>query len=513
MSSLLGTTLDDRYRLEEWLGAGGMSTVYRALDQRLQREVAVKLMHQEIAEDGGQLERFRREARAVAKLSDSPHVVGVIDAGEDHGRAYIVFEYVKGETLRDRIRREGRLGIDESIDVTIAIARALSVAHAAGIVHRDVKPHNVMLAATGEIKVTDFGIARTREEEGLTADGRVIGTTDYVSPEQASGEAVTPCSDIYSLGIVLFEMLTGRVPFRGESQVAVAMKHIQEPLPDPRSDRPEITPALARVVTKATAKEPDDRYQNDSALIADLLLARDSQQDYVQPTDDEITAEIPAASPRHPRTRTDKRRRGQRDPASHHRGRIVALGALALAVLAAAVVAVTSLTGKGGSSRRADAATPSGKPIPVKLCAACAYAYNPDGFGGDTSQNDSQAPLALDGSATTVWSTDYYYSGSLNKPGVGLYVDARSEVRARTLKLVTTTSGFAATIYGSRTAPSATSFRASGWHELARTSDVGTHASLTLAARGGSYRYFLVWITKLPPASEYATIAALRLLR
>ncbi len=144
---------------------------------------------------------------------------------------------MKGETLRERVRREGRLEIDEAIDVTIAIARALSVAHAAGIVHRDVKPHNVMIAATGEIKVTDFGIARTSEEEGLTSDGRVIGTTDYVSPEQASGEPVTPCSDIYSLGIVLFELLTGRLPFVGDSQVAVAMKHIQDPLPDPRAFR------------------------------------------------------------------------------------------------------------------------------------------------------------------------------------------------------------------------------------------------------------------------------------
>jgi serine/threonine-protein kinase len=513
MSSLLGTTLDDRYRLDEWLGAGGMSTVYRALDQRLQREVAVKLMHQEIAEDGGQLERFRREARAVAKLSDSPYVVGVIDAGEDHGRAYIVFEYVKGETLRDRIRRDGRLEINEAIDVTIAIARALSVAHAAGIVHRDVKPHNVMIATTGEIKVTDFGIARTREEEGLTSDGRVIGTTDYVSPEQASGEPVTPCSDIYSLGIVLFEILTGRLPFIGDSQVAVAMKHIQEPLPDPRAYRPEITPALARVIATATAKDPGDRYQSDSALIADLVLARDSQPRYEQPTD-EITAEIPAAGPPRARLRAEKRRRhDQRDAAGRHRGRIGALAVLALAVIVAIVVTVSSLVGHNGSSRRANVATPNGKPIPVKLCAACAHAYNPDGFGGDTTQNDSQAQLAIDDSATTVWSTDYYYTGSLNKPGVGLYVDAGSAIHGRKLQITTTTPGFTATIYGSRQAPSATSFRTSGWQKLARASDVGAHASLALTARAGSYRYFLVWITKLPPASEYATIAALRLLR
>src|ERR1700742_4042489 len=269
MSTLLGTTLNDRYRLEARIGAGGMSTVYRALDETLQRQVAIKLMNREITSDSDQLERFRREARAVAQLSH-PHIVGVIDAGEDEGRPYIVFEYVEGETLKDRIRRMGRLPITEAVAYAIEISRALGAAHARHIVHRDVKPQNVLLDPEGSAKVTDFGIARTLEEEGLTADGRVLGTTDYVSPEQALGQDVTGQSDFYSLGVVLYEMLTGEVPFTGESQVAVAMKHVREAMPDVQLKRPEISAALASVVDTATAKRLDERYADDAELIADL---------------------------------------------------------------------------------------------------------------------------------------------------------------------------------------------------------------------------------------------------
>ena len=242
MSTLVGMRLNGRYRLDAQIGAGGMSTVYRAFDVTLERRVAVKLMHREIASDSDQLERFRREARSVAQLSH-PHIVGVIDAGEEDGRPYIVFEYVEGETLKERIRRVGRLPIDEAIAYAIEIARALGAAHARAIVHRDIKPQNVLVDEEGSAKVTDFGIARSLEEDGLTADGRVLGTTDYVSPEQALGHDVDGQSDIYSLGVVLYEMLSGDVPFHGENQVAVAMKHVREDLPDVQVVRPEVSAA------------------------------------------------------------------------------------------------------------------------------------------------------------------------------------------------------------------------------------------------------------------------------
>src|SRR5436309_7710141 len=266
--TVIGTLISDRFRLEEKVGAGGMSSVYRAFDPTLERWVAIKLMHSDISSDPDQLERFRREARAAAGLNH-PHLVTVIDAGEDEGTPYIVFEHVEGETLKERIRRVGRLPIPEAVAYAIEIARALGAAHARHIVHRDVKPQNVLIDEEGSCKVTDFGIARTLDEEGLTADGRVLGTTDYVSPEQAMGHPVTGQSDLYSLGIVLYEMLTGEVPFSGDNQVAVAMKHVREPLPDVQHKRLEVSAALASVIDRATAKRQEDRYGDDAELVAD----------------------------------------------------------------------------------------------------------------------------------------------------------------------------------------------------------------------------------------------------
>src|SRR5918998_850808 len=267
--TVIGTLIGGRFRLEEKVGSGGMSSVYRAFDPTLERHVAIKLMHRDISDDADQLERFRREARAVAQLNH-PHVVTVIDAGEDDGTPFIVFEYIDGETLKDRIRRLGRLPVSEAVAYAIEIGRALEAAHASMLVHRDVKPQNVLIDRDGRAKVTDFGIARSLEAQGLTATGRVLGTTDYVSPEQALGHEVTGQSDIYSLGIVLYEMLTGEAPFKADTQVAVAMQHVREPLPDVQRRRPEISAALAAVVERAPAKETQNRYATVGEMVHDL---------------------------------------------------------------------------------------------------------------------------------------------------------------------------------------------------------------------------------------------------
>src|SRR5215213_2587189 len=267
--TVIGTLISDRFRLEERIGAGGMSTVYRAFDPTLERWVAIKLMHRDISTDPDQLERFRREARAVAQLNH-PHVVTVIDAGEDDGTPYIVLEFVEGETLKDRIRREDRLPVSEAVAYAIETGRALSCAHEHKLVHRDIKPQNILIDRDGRAKLTDFGISRSLESQGLTATGRVLGTTDYVSPEQALGHEVTGQSDIYSLGIVLYEMLTGEVPFKADTQVAVAMKHVRDALPDVQRRRPEISASLAAVVERATAKETQNRYSSVSQMVHDL---------------------------------------------------------------------------------------------------------------------------------------------------------------------------------------------------------------------------------------------------
>ena len=412
MSTLLGTSLNGRYRLEARIGAGGMSTVYRALDVTLERQVAIKLMNREVASDSDQLERFRREARAVAQLSH-PHIVGVIDAGEDEGRPYIVLEYVEGETLKDRIRRQGRLPIAEAVAYAIEIARALGAAHARHIVHRDVKPQNVLIDEEGSAKVTDFGIARTLEEDGLTADGRVLGTTDYVSPEQALGQHVTGQSDLYSLGIVLYEMLTGEVPFKGENQVAVAMKHVREEVPDVQIRRPEVSAALAAVVDTATAKRQEDRYADDAELIADLedVLAIETARAgsatgevttvlRTLPSERQAAAAVPPAPPGHLVVLAllvaggDRRRRRTSWPS-----------------------APTTATGKLAQP------APKAAPTQVQLCSTCAHDYNPLATGR------AQDPAPRRGRPRHRQAAQHRLDHRAvlrrtRKAGVGIYVDA-----------------------------------------------------------------------------------------
>ncbi|MBV8256679.1 MAG: serine/threonine protein kinase, partial [Actinobacteria bacterium] len=228
---MVGDVIADRYELEELVGSGGMSSVYRAHDRLLDRRVAIKLLHDRYAEDDETIERFRREARSVAQLSH-PHIVTVIDRGEDDGLQFIVFEYVDGENLKELAVRSGRLPVRRAVELAIAIADGLAFAHQNGLVHRDVKPQNVLLSREGEVKVTDFGIARSIDvDHGVTLTGTILGTSNYLSPEQASGKPVTPATDVYSLGIVLWELLTGEVPFPGDNFVTVALRHINEQPP------------------------------------------------------------------------------------------------------------------------------------------------------------------------------------------------------------------------------------------------------------------------------------------
>ena len=501
MGTLLGTTLSGRYRLEARIGAGGMSTVYRALDETLMRRVAIKLMNREVAADSDELERFRREARAVAQLSH-PHVVGVIDAGEDEdGRPYIVFEYVEGETLKDRIRRMGRLPIAEAVAYSIENARALGAAHDRHIVHRDVKPQNVLIDEEGSAKVTDFGIARTLDEEGLTADGRVLGTTDYVSPEQALGRPVTGQSDLYSLGVVLYEMLTGEVPFRGENQIAVAMKHVREDVPDVQARRPEISAALAAVVDTATAKSLDERYADDVELVADLedVLAIETAR--AGSASGEVTSVL-RTLPSGTRRRVPFRIR--------HRAVAVALGLLVLvgAGGGAAWLATRAHRGTGKASTPA----PAPKLVQVQLCQSCAHDYNPDGLDGDRTQNPQEDGLAIDNDPNTAWQTEDYFNEALGKPGVGLYVDARPGTAAGEIVILTATPGFSVQIWVRRSTPNPAGFDG-GWVELAQVAAVHSRQAIPLDTAGVRYRYYLVWITKLPPGGQSVSLNEVALYR
>jgi serine/threonine protein kinase len=490
VTSQVGTLLNGRYRLDAQIGTGGMSTVYRAFDTVLERQVAIKLMHREIASDSDQLERFRREARAVAQLNH-PYIVTVIDAGEDDNTPYIVFEYVEGETLKDRIRRHGRLPIQESIAYAIEIARALGVAHDRGIVHRDVKPQNVLVDEEGSAKVTDFGIARTLDQEGLTADGRVLGTTDYVSPEQALGHPVTGQSDLYSLGIVLFEMLTGDVPFKGENQVSVAMKHVREQLPDVQLRRPEVSSALAAVLDKATAKDTNERYATDQELIGDLeqVLAYETQRS------GQSTGEVTAVL----RTLPPSARKRLPTRVTHPVRLVIALVVVAAAVVAAALL-LADRTERGTSQRPVVKSAPSAGLSSVSLGQARAHDFDP--FGDDHTEHRADAGRVLDDDPNTAWTTETYNGGFGTKPGVGIYVDAKPGVIGKRIDIRTQTTGWEGKIYVANSVnPSATNL--DGWK------DIGTNIvadkknlSLQLDTAGQKFRYYMVWITKLPPSGQ-----------
>jgi tRNA A-37 threonylcarbamoyl transferase component Bud32 len=505
MATLVGTQLSGRYRIDEKIGAGGMSTVYRARDMTLERDVAVKLMHREIAADSDHLERFRREARAVAQLSH-PYIVNVIDAGEDEGRPYIVFEYVEGETLKERIRRMGRLPVAEAVAYAVEIARALGYAHQRHIVHRDVKPQNVLIDAEGSAKVTDFGIARTLDQEGLTADGRVLGTTDYVSPEQALGHKVTGQSDLYSLGIVLFEMLAGEVPFKGENQVAVAMKHVREALPDVQRVRPEVSSALAAVLDRATAKDLDRRYADDLELIADLedVLAIETAR--AGGATGEATAVLRTLPER------TQRRLPLRLRLRHPGWLVVAL----LVAVAATVVLIVALSQRAERGTGAQRATPPKGLEAISLKQNGASDFDP--LGIPQSENPAQADFAIDRNPNTTWNTESYGPGAqLPKAGVGIYVDADPGVAAKSMEVDTPEPGFTAEVFASDRQPSRSATDPP--EKIGSLTLVAPPRPITeqkvkipLTTAGHPYRYYLLWITRLPPSGQ-AKVAEVFLFR
>ena len=261
-----------RYELLELIGGGGMADVYKAQDKLLDRAVAVKILHQQYANDAEFVEKFRREATAAAKLAH-PNIVNIYDVGEDGGSQYIVMEYVSGPTLKEVIQQKGRLEPIEAVRIAKEIASALESAHRNNLVHCDIKPHNILVMPDGHIKVTDFGIARAVSASTMTYSGSVMGSVHYFSPEQAKGTVITTKSDVYSLGVVLYEMLTGQLPFNGETSVSIALKHLQEEPVPIRQLNPSIPPVLEAIVQKAMSKDPADR-PSSTELYADLNQAK-----------------------------------------------------------------------------------------------------------------------------------------------------------------------------------------------------------------------------------------------
>jgi eukaryotic-like serine/threonine-protein kinase len=462
---VVGELIAGRYELEELVGSGGMSSVYRAHDRLLERTVALKILHEQFTRDDDYVERFRREARAVAQLAH-PNIVTVIDRGEQDGRQFIVFEYVDGMNLKELMTQEGPLSPREAIELALQVARGLSFAHESGLVHRDVKPQNVLLDADGRAKVTDFGIAHAVDVDGMTITGTIMGTSNYIAPEQARGQPVDEQTDVYSLGCVLYELLAGDVPFDGDNFVAVAMRHVNDPVPSVRDVRPDVPPRLDWAIQQAMAKDHDERFESMADFAAELEACHAELDG-----NEGATMVVP---PRRPRA---KSRRPARAPRRWSIWPLVLLG-VGLAAVAGGLSGAILLQGTGDSGTGAAPPRPTG---PVQFTTAAAY----DPFG-DGQEHDEAARDAIDGNDATPWMTEHYRS--FTKQGVGLVVGANRAVSPKTMTIITDTPGFTAQIKAgdSATGP---------FHTVSNSRAIGS-TTATFSLNGGG-RYFLVWITNL----------------
>jgi tRNA A-37 threonylcarbamoyl transferase component Bud32 len=497
--------LTGRYLLEERVASGGMASVWRAHDEVLARTVAVKLLHDHLAVDDDFRERFRREAIAAAKLTH-PNVVSMYDTGADGDQVFLVMEFIDGSTLKDVIREQGGLDVEQAAAIGEQVARALDYAHSRGLVHRDVKPANILIGTDGAVKVADFGIAKADHGDDLTRTGMVLGTAAYVAPEQIRGEAVDGKADQYALAIVVYEALTGRQPFKADTPVATAAQRLErDPLPV-RSLRADAPRGLDAVLMRALARDPKDRFPTAGAF-ADALAE-------FAGADTGETAALVGASPalgtssggsgEHPPAGT-----GEHAPASlgesflRSEGRFLA-PVLVLIVLAGALVGVGLATGvletgqdgplpiTWGERAQDDPADDEAAPeeeervIPV---AATPQVMDPV----DGAERDHELPALVDGDATTTWRTDQYWSRAFGnlKDGVGFWLDLGAPHELRSVELQTTTPGLTLQV---RVAdpPAGT---VDGWTVVGSVDDAAAETIQIPVAEGTVSQYVLVWIT------------------
>ena len=472
----VGQLIADRYEVKETVGAGGMSTVYCAFDTLLERNVALKILHDQYGDDEEYVARFRREARAVAQLSH-PNIVTVIDRGEENGRQFIVFELVDGENLKELVGRGGPLPVRRVLELGLEVGRALAFAHGQGLVHRDVKPQNVLLNGDGRAKVTDFGIVRSLDAVGQTETGTVLGTSHYIAPEQARGERVDAQTDVYSFGVVLHELLTGEVPYVGDNFVTVAMKHVNEPIPSVLDTRPDAPIRLASLIQRCLAKAPSDRPASMDVVVAELEAVT-AELDAREDGEGTMIMRKPAAvAARPPRQRA---RRDSRVP-------VWLLLLLGLVLLAVAVGGILLVTGDDETPGGADADTP----VTLEGVAS----YDPD--GDDKVEHPERVADATDGDPTTYWTTSTYFA-DFTKPGVGLVLKVGGTPQR--LTLTTDTPGFNAEIR-SGSSPE-------GPFDTIVAGDARTAATTTWELNDTDAPYLVLWITDLDGSARVNEVKA-----
>ena len=482
-----GRVLARRYRLVTPIARGGMAEVWEGHDEVLARPVAVKVLHRHLARDDEFVERFRREGVAAARLAH-PGIVATFDAGTDGDDAFIVMELVRGRTLRDAVAE--RDGFEPALAVQVAadVADALDHAHRAGLVHRDVKPANVLvLGHEGgdgralQVKVGDFGIAKLQNPSDaaqLTATGAVVGTAKYLAPEQVMGGTPDPRTDVYALGVVLYEMLCGRAPFQADTELATALQHVRSEAPPLCGLRPDVPDTLEAVVARAMAKDPDERYQSAAAFRA-ALLALDvgpPAQPPAAPTAHDDAVPHVVREPTPPRGTAPVPR-----PARRRRLPLAVLGGLA------AVVALVAVVVLAGGRDRPGAPAPAGGG--TALTVASVSSFDPE---GDGQENPAQARLAHDGNPGTAWSSDRYNSRRFGrlKSGVGLVIRLASPADLRRLQVRSPTSGWAASVY---VADQPGRSLADWGQPVATRSGIGGDATFELGGRRGGA--VLLWIT------------------
>ena len=465
----------DRYELKETVGSGGMSTVYCAFDTLLERHVALKILHEQFGRDEEHVERFRREARAVAQLSH-PNIVTVIDRGEEDGKEFIVFELIDGENLKELVARAGALPVRRVLELGLEVARALSFAHAQGLVHRDVKPQNVLLNGDGLAKVTDFGIVSSVDAVGHTETGTVLGTSHYIAPEQARGERVDAQSDVYSFGVVLYELLAGEVPYPGDNFLTVAMRHVNDAVPNVLERRPDTPLRLASLIERCMAKLPAERPASMDEVVSELgsVLSELDAKD-----GGEATMIIkPKAAPQPPR---EQRQRSPRKPFPVWP---VLVGALLLVAVIGGIVLVSR--DDGGNPGTGGGATAHLQGV---------ASYDPQGDGEEHSERVQDA---TDGNPATYWTTERYRSFS--KPGVGLVLDAGGVRELSQIAVTTDTPGYTAEIRAGSSPQ--------GPFDTVVGPSKTVNDSTTWDLDGAKSQYYVVWITQLDRVAHVNEVVA-----
>lgn len=463
-----GRRLTDRYVLEEELASGGMGTLWLARDEVLGRSVAIKVLYDHLAKDRELLERFRMEAVAAARLSH-PAVVRVFDTGTSDGVVFIVMEFVEGRSVADLLRERGTLPAGEASQIARGVLKALAHAHREGVIHRDVKPGNILVSRGDHVKLADFGIAKAAfAEEDLTTTGNLLGTSRYLSPEQVSGDDVGPRSDLYAVGIVLFEMLTGRPPFQAESHIATATMRLTADPPPPRSLRPGIPRRLDAVVTKALARDPADRFQTAEEM------------------SEAVEHAAPGAAPR--------LEEAPYREAPGRRSLIRSWVAVPLILALAAALAVGGfLLLEGFGEDQGTSVAPDAEQ-PARLTLSNAYSFDP--APGDGEEHDENLSFAIDDALETSWATEGYETADLGgiKEGVGLVLELEAEAEVGQVAVQTDNPGWEFSVFAGD-GPEAFDMAAplgSFRSEEAKTYDFDPAET----------RYVLLWITNLVPAEE-----------